>query len=438
MRRLLPLILAFLVLATGCEITVNSSSDDEDCGKIDKTFNAPYGFTVNAEDSGSLGYSDLAVQADGAIVTAGGVASETDTTSLLVARYTADGRLDTSFGQDGTVRYAYGSWCVGRAVAVRDDGRVVAGGYTATTIGTQLLIVRLNADGTLDTTFGTNGVVVMPVLDVTPARAYGMTLAVQSDGAVVVGGSAEATDIASRGFVLRLTESGVLDAGFGDAGVFILDAGAYSSIYSLALADDGAIVAAGYLNESDDSPSEAMILRLTSGGRLDTTFGDDGLALWPGPGEFSMLSDLAVAGDGSLAAVGILENNDEDTDMLVLKYTQNGALDASFGEDGVFTLDQDAYDQLECVAVLQNGKILAGGVAMDTEALILTLFRLTANGRLDKSFAKEGVFTFQPDPADGTNAASLAVQPGRGILACGTIMPEDPAADEGLLLRVHD
>ncbi|GEM_PF-1356609 len=442
MRRLLPLLLVLSVLAIGCK-TSSGSSDPDDAGKLDTTFNDPYGFTVNAESSGgTIVYARLAVQGDGRIVAVGSTSPLGDNSRMLVARYTPDGRLDASFGTDGTVTYTSGADEPGiaRAVALQDDGRIVVCGYSFTEDGGLVLVIRLNADGTLDTAFGTNGAVNLAVQEATPAIAAGMAVAVQSDGAIVVAGISLSPDVIGQGFVLRLTRNGSLDGDFAEDGIYTEDTGAwFSTVYGLALSADGAVTAAGVICETEDGQIKPMLLRLTPQGRLDTSFGDGGLAVWGDPaGADAQLLDLAVGDDRSLAAVGYILAQDDNNDMLALRFTPDGALDTSFADSGAFTFDEDKYDSLQGVTVLPSGSILATGEARNDDTGTLVLLKLTPGGALATNFGDKGVFAFQPGATQPAEGVGLAVQPGRGILACGSTAPDEQSPREGLLLRVHD
>lgn len=442
MRRLVPLVLTLCVLVAGCKIG-GGSSDSEDSGKLDTSFNDPYGFSVYAEGSGgSVGYSRPALQADGRILVTGNAMPASDIPRLLVARYTADGRLDASFGQDGLVTYTTGpdGASYGRAIAVQDDGRIVVSGYTISAQSIVVLVVRLNADGTLDTDFGTNGVTLVSVLDGNPALSAGMALAIQPDGAIVVAGTAMSPEIMGQGFVLRLSTDGSLDTGFGTNGIFRVDTGAWVSLlYGLTLPGDGSIIAAGALSETDESQIEPLLVKLTPQGRLDTDFGAGGLALWSAPGgEDAQLIDVAADSDGSLVGVGTYRADEETTDMLVLKFTADGETDGSFADDGAFVYDADTFDMLQAATVLPDGHILAAGYVSGVEDEKLTLLKLTPDGAPAAGFGDKGVFTFQQKATSVSEGTGMVLQPGRGILVCGTTRPDISSRDQGLILRVNE
>ncbi len=441
MNRLLPcLLLAASVLLAGCKLSGGSSSDSGDSGSLDKTFNNPYGFSVFAEDSGgAVTFMRMTLQDDESIVLAGSAMPISDLSRLAVARYFSDGRLDESFGQGGMVIYSAGSDNTnsGQDVALQDDGRIVVCGHTSNEGTGGALVVRLNADGTLDASFGTNGAVVVPILE--NGVAGGMALAIQPDGAILVAGVSLSPTVFGRGFVLRLNDDGSLDTGFGTGGIFTMDEDFhFSMLGGLTLDGAGTIVASGARAETQTSVTRPLLVGLTSQGRLDPSFGDDGLAVWNDPDDVGgQLVDLVRDTDGSLIAAGLLGTYSDGSDMLVLKFDRNGSLDTNFGDDGAFILDRSAQDELHGLALRSDGRILAVGTADDGEVVKLTLLELAPDGELDYDFAHEGLFTFQPDANDLTAGTDVAVQPGLGILACGVTQADTVSPEEGLVLRVR-
>src|SRR5262249_50446768 len=143
------------------------------------------------------GATTLALQGDGKIV-AGGWTIVNGSTSFALARYNANGTLDTTFGTGGKVITSIGnSFAQPNAMAIKPDGRIVIAGYATTNTGNTFALARYNSNGTLDSSFGIGGTVTttfgpVPGSSFTlPGSAYARSVAIQSDGKIVVAGFAQ-------------------------------------------------------------------------------------------------------------------------------------------------------------------------------------------------------------------------------------------------------
>lgn len=297
----------------------------------------------------------VAIQPDGKIVAVGATKTSGFDYDWAVVRYNSDGSLDTSWGSGtGKVVTAIrtGSTAEDKAygVAIQSDGKVVAAGYSENVAhnGSDTTVVRYDPDGSLDTSFGTTGIVVTNVAGAD--RAY--SLAIQPDGKIVTGGS---------GFV-RYNSNGTLDTSFGNNGkvaVSIL----VGYLRSIAIQSDGKIVATGnYFNGSSDY--DFAVLRYNANGTRDTNWGTNGL-VWThlSPYEDDPFS-LALQEDGKVivagfSVVGALNGKPKFT---TVRYNTNGTLDPIWGGTGiVITSLSDSYDDARAVAIQNDGKIVVAG-----------------------------------------------------------------------------
>jgi uncharacterized delta-60 repeat protein len=200
----------------------------------------------------------MAVQPDGKIVVAGESNSPTSD-PIVLARYNANGTLDTSFGNGGEATAGSGGsgGTERMGVALQSDGKIVTAGFDAGTTG-DMEVTRFNADGTLDTSFGTNG-------QVDVESGFGYAVVVQpSDGKIVIGGE-------SGGFVTaRLNTDGSLDTTYGTNGVNNTSFG--SDSYALVLQPDGNIVQGGTTLDPTSGYYVFALARYTTSGQLDSTF----------------------------------------------------------------------------------------------------------------------------------------------------------------------
>jgi uncharacterized delta-60 repeat protein len=226
----------------------------------------------------------IALQPDGKIVVAGTSYSDITAYDIAFARYNTNGTLDDTFGDNGTkvidiLGNNDGSHDekVNSALAIQADGKIVAAGYIHNVISYDFMMVRLNANGTVDTSFGTNGFAITDVADASSDAIRGIAL--QPDGKIVAVGSSNMNTIT---FVsARYSSNGSLDATFGKSGLTV---GAnteekYEEPFALLLQPDGKIVSVGIQQQNPGNFRSAQLNRYNSNGTYDSTFGKDGVAI---------------------------------------------------------------------------------------------------------------------------------------------------------------
>ncbi|WGF93535.1 delta-60 repeat domain-containing protein [Aequorivita marisscotiae] len=175
--------------------------------------------------------------------------------------------LDTSFGNNGIATTQVSpTYNFVTATTVQPDGKIILVGDSGEPATYKATVVRLNTDGTLDTSFGTGG---NATITIPSAKSFGMDVALQDDGKIVVG--ARTWDNVSGNMVLaRLNTDGSFDSSFGTNGVVIANSGGSDVLASVIIADDGKIYIAG------DSDNNFSIARFNTDGALDNSFGTDG------------------------------------------------------------------------------------------------------------------------------------------------------------------
>jgi uncharacterized delta-60 repeat protein len=252
-------------------------------GSLDGTFDGT-GYAVTSflqtGPGGSLfdQCNALAIQPDGMIVSAGFTA-EDGANHVALTRHTVSGALDTSFGSGGKVDIDASVIATAnseaRALVVQPDGKLLVAGYAFGPGNSELLVMRLNANGSLDTTFGGTGIVRTPA---GTSEDIANAMIRQPDGRIVVAGSAIAAD-GRRDFALaRFTTAGALDASFGSGGLVTTAVGPSDDIaYSLVLMPWGRLVAAGSARTSTGgSGTDLAVVAYNADGTLDRYFGDAG------------------------------------------------------------------------------------------------------------------------------------------------------------------
>jgi uncharacterized delta-60 repeat protein len=277
-------------------------------GALDTTFGSGGKVLTDFSGTGSDEVANaLGIQSDGRIVAAGG-SNAGGSADFALARYNSDGALDTTFGSGGKVLTDFsgtGSFDGASALRIQSDGRIVAAGNSDASGSEDFALARYSTNGTLDPTFGNEGKV---ITDFSGAGSPDVirSLGIQSDGRIVAadvsyaGGSAD--------FALaRYKSDGTLDATFGNEGEVLTDfsgAGSYEEVIALAIQNDGRIVAAGL---SDAAGSDDFALaRYNSDGTLDPTFGNGGKTLTDvgGSGGIDVAFALAIQSNGKIVAAG--------------------------------------------------------------------------------------------------------------------------------------
>ncbi|NCC24322.1 MAG: tetratricopeptide repeat protein [Deltaproteobacteria bacterium] len=259
----------------------------------------------------------LAVQADGRVLVVGEHSNGSDQ-DLVVLRLDADLVPDPTFGQNGLVTFNGGGQDKGFAVAVDDNGRIVAVGAHVPQGQTKenLLVLGLTADGRLDPDFATNGVFTYGLEG--DNSDYANFVDLQPDGRIVVAGSAHDGQ-AFKIVLLRLHADGALDTGFGDQGVVVFrdSAAVFDYAYGVAVQNNGRIVLAGVSN--DGVADKAVVLRFESNGSLDTGFGNQGTFVFSGPGPGpDRAHGLDIQKDGNIVVTGYA-NDGQANEILVFR-----------------------------------------------------------------------------------------------------------------------
>ena len=355
---------------------------------LDTTFNPPNGYVLyNGWDKDS--YLGSVIQADAKIVVSSGIEDGTDS-DVVVLRYNDNGTLDETFGTNGVATYdgGKGDDC-GRLVAIQPDGRIVLTGYTYNGTGYDILTMRYNTDGTPDNSFGTNGVV---TYDNGNKDDKGRAVAVQTDGKIVV--TAWSSDATTRvAMILRYDANGALDNTFGSNGVVTYEGGyGNDGFRGVVIQTDGKIIVSGYTNT--EKGFEVLTARYNSDGSLDTTFGTSGVAFHDGGHGNAGARGVVIQSDGKIVVSGG-QDNGTDLDILVLRYNINGTPDDTFGTKGVVTYDSgNGNDYGRRLAIQRGSKIVVTGRSRNGTDYDVLVLRYNPNGSLDNTFGGSGVVTF--------------------------------------------
>jgi uncharacterized delta-60 repeat protein len=337
---------------------------------------------------------------------------------FAVARLTTAGVLDSGFGSGGKLTIDFGgSTDVAYGVTVDALGRVVVSGSARIGTNNDFAVARLTSAGALDSGFGTGGKV---TIDFAGADDVAAGVATDSQGRVILGGWAK---VGSNNVfaAARLNSAGVLDSGFGAGGKFTFAFGAANNqAWSVAVDSLDRVVLGGYASNGSDD--DFAVARLTTAGALDAGFDGDGKQTIA----FSSSTDEAygVAIDSLDRIVVSGYTNHPDTDFGVARLTSAGALDTSFDGDGKQTTDFVAYSfgNGGTVAVDHLGRTIVAGYATTGSAAYddFVIVRYTPAGALDTSFGGTGIVTI--DMGGGANvetANGVAVDSMNRVIVAG-------------------
>ena len=320
--------------------------------------------------------------------------------SNFVNALTEDGGLDASYNgaQDGNIEVL--------DIARQPDGKVVAAGRRL--IGfrgysSHLVVFRLEADGSLDPGFGTDGIVELDVDATTAANHAASALLVEPDGRIVVAGARDDALI-----VLRLEPNGAVDSSFADSGLFTDPAHGYNSRI--------ARLASGAYRLTIAHEGSCRVLGLTAGGALDLAYGQAGYAkVITGLGGKKTCHSIAAQEDDRLVIAGV-----DGGQAFAVRLLASGAPDTSFSAPEVTA----RFEEATAVAVANDGKILVGGGGVSGA----TIMRLQASGQLDALFGDAGA-TFIDLPS---SSVAPAIVRDIAVRADGSVIAAGGANDEGM------
>jgi uncharacterized delta-60 repeat protein len=306
----------------------------------------------------------------------------------------AAGTLDASFGVGGIARTSIPSInlrsSLSADIALQNDGKIINVGNSTTS---ELFITRHNSDGSLDATFGSNGIVTDRVL----RRKYAVkAVAIQSNGKILVTGKIkDSTTLSTDIFVLRYNSNGLLDNTFGTGGKVLINNATPAIANDMIVQPDGKIVLTGTLFTA---PNSVITIRINSNGGLDNSFGTGGKVIY---------TNIFSTQDVQAASIGLQSNGKivigayhldagvETILFVLLRYNTDGTLDTTFGNyNGVARPNLNITSEGRYMIVQPDDKILfTGRVIVDPVLPIpdATVMRFTANGILDTSFGNNGL-----------------------------------------------
>jgi len=381
-------------------------------GAVDNTF----GFDMPAF-TGT--FHALGVQQDDKIILVG----RRDTTGFLAVRAGPDGALDTGFGDGGTVVVPIGGQsAVARCVKVLDNGKILLGGSCTRDGNSDFTLVRLNADGTLDTSFGSNGIV---MIDMGGDSDSCHSICLQgTDGGFVAGGSTNAGG-SSKIALAHFLENGALEPSFGPAGKVVTPLMSLGECTCVLARTDGTLIAIGYA-QTPQNVRGCLEVRYHSNGSLDTAFGQDGQMVHSMGALGGNVSTACLGNAGKVVAAGSMLFYDVG-DFAIVRMTASGGTDEGF-RGGISARQTGGVDSPLKSAIQSGGRVLACGGISSGGSSRMGVVRYDSSGQADASFGSQGVAAVDFGVSGSSIGRSLAVMSDDKVIVVGSSGSQDQFA----------
>lgn len=331
--------------------------------------------------------SSIALQSDGKILV-----TKTEDTKISVTRYFKNGKIDKSFGNNGTASTNFfGPTFLQSSdvVAVMSDGKIIvaSGVFNGDVQESFLCLACFNPTGIIDSSFGTNGQVETPVAE---WNADATGIVVQPNGNFIVSINAFIDFTQMRKAAIRFKKDGTEDKDY------YIQFSIYDLCYAMAAQSDGRIIITG------SSQGAFNLFRFNKNGVIDKSFGKKGITLLP---NYLAGLDVAVLPDDKIVAV--------TTDSMMIQFQSNGKVDTSFGRKGKLHLPFKP----ESIAIQKDGKIIVAGSMNNGTNTDFALARYLPSGYLDKSFGTNGITI--TDFGGSEEVWDMAIQTDNKIIASG-------------------
>ncbi len=411
MKKIRQLLFA-LLMASGHLLVAQNTP-----GTIDSTFNNT-GLVIL--DNGFLDlYQDVKIQTDGKIVAVGTTYDENYASDFQVTRLMSDGSYDPSFADNGVFRFHLGYETGAYSCIAQDDGNILVSGISMDNFGGfEMLLIRLDEYGVIDQTFGESGIA---RFDYGAGEDMAFAMAMQEDGKILLAGHISNENFQKEPAVVRFNDNGTLDESFGDNGVAKITVTETDNEFAgIQIQSDGKIVADGHISNGLNWFS-LLMARFDTDGNIDTTFGDQGIVNMNLNNVDDEFFDLRLTMENEIIATGFTTTQDDlNFHLLVMKFDQNGSLVNGFGDEGMIILGESPYNVGYALEILPDDKIIVSGscgekAPMDSD---WGIWKFNADGSLDQTFGNEGIVTTDAT-MEFDEALGVAIQDDGKIVAAG-------------------
>lgn len=424
-------------------------------GSPDPSFGGNGRVLISFPDKATDEATCVVIQPDGKILVGGTTNSPVSAgeQNFAIFRLNPDGSVDESFATNGGLAIGFPNGTEDRAssLALQADGKILLAGTTNSPIANgdnNFAVVRLNADGSLDTSFGTNGATITDFRQNSNDQLN--AIAVQQDGNIVAAGFSDAPNGDSNFALVRYTPDGQVDPTFGDStlnpGRVLTDFGQSSrdEARAMVLQPDGKIVTAGFTQREPAALFDVGLIRYLPNGTPDPAFGSGGRVVTDIRESADDARAVALQADGKIVTAGASNAPNGEFNFAIIRYNPDGSIDAPFGQSelnpGISLIDFDnqvvdgelkrSVDQANAVAIQSNGQIVAAGFStapLGVGNTNFALVRLDTNGVANTGFGPNNRVLTDLDnttrdhvrDSSTDRANALAIQADGKIVAAG-------------------
>lgn len=407
----------YLIFAVLLGISTGISAQDAP-GDLDLTFN---GTGMVIQDNGFLDlYQDVKMMPDGKIVAVGTTYDATYAADIQVSRFMSDGAPDPGFGTDGIFRYHLGYETGGYACHVKDDGSLLVAGISMDNMGGfEMVLLQLTDAGVLDPAFGTDGVA---RYDYGAGEDMAYAMAVQEDGRIILAGTIRNEEWKLVPAVVRFTADGILDTSFGNNGLAVIPVAFEENEFAaVQVQPDGKIVAAGHIG-NDLTWFSLLLARFDANGVLDPSFGVDGIVNLNIGNVDDEFFDLRLTADGDIVATGFTTTpGDFNFHLLLMKFDEFGVPVQEFGEEGMVIWGETSYNVGYAMEILADDKIVVAGASGEKAPgnADWGIWKFNADGSIDATFGNAGVVATDGGSQQFDEALGVTVQDDGKLVTAG-------------------
>lgn len=303
---------------------------------------------------------------------------------VVISKFTSEGLLDLSFDDAGVSTYVFNNFDVYVSnILIQPDGKIlVSGNVEIEDNNWDLFILRKNADGSNDSSFGSGGAV---TFDIGPDDENIIGLDLDDSGNIYLSGEIDNASDNDDVLLMKFNSLGNIDTSFGEEGIVRLAIGnGDDQGRHLVLQEDGKIVVSGYLDTGDND--DLLLMRFNENGSPDSNFGNNGTVITTVGENDDKSWRVKIQGDGKILHAGTTEILDNEWQAVIVRYLPDGTLDTTFGNNGIsspyFGPGGESFNDFQ---ILENGRIICIGYAENDSDFKLSIALLESDGSVNES-----------------------------------------------------
>ncbi len=376
-------------------------------GKLDNSFGTNgikilfpfFGYDNNVFDAKLLD--------DGKIVLCGYLFGGENNWHTFLAKINPDGSYDESFGEDGYIKHVYEGITITESLAIQDDGKIITVGYL-TKDKDIAVVMRYTADGKRDNSFANNGLLELNIPDCEKSNAFDTDI--QADGKIVVAGvGINNTTSSYDGFIARINTDGTIDNEFGNNGYLKADMGAgHDFIVDVKIHESGKIFVGGHswVKNKPILKYNFCMLRINPDGTLDSDYGNNGVASINHLEAGNYCRDFVVAKSGEVYAIADYKDDLQKIhNVPIFGITADGHLNPNFGNEGIsiLSIEGNKEDKVQSIEFAKDSTLIIGGTTSpsysNTDIILANYIAKQSTSGIESHKAISQSITVYPNPA---------------------------------------